>query len=76
MKSAPPFSESIIVLNPKIDSKGQRRLQCSLRSDDLFKHLAPDAPTGVQKEPSLWGIPFDTTVKSGPRTFAKETPQK
>ena len=71
MKSAPPFTESIIVVNPKIDSKGQRRLQCSLRSDDLYRHLAPDAPQGVQKTPSLWGVPFTATVTSGPRAFAK-----
>jgi hypothetical protein len=71
MKSAPPFTGSIIVVNPKIDSKGQRRLQCSLRSDDLYKHLAPDAPPGVQKQPALWGVPFPATVKSGPREFAK-----
>ena len=70
IKSAPPFTESVIVVNPKIDSSGQRRLQCSLRSDDLFKHLAPDAPTGIQTPPSLWGVPVTTTVTSGPRTFA------
>jgi hypothetical protein len=71
MKSAPPFTGSIIVVNPKIDSKGQRRLQCSLRSDDLYNYLAPDAPPGVQKQPALWGVPFPATVKSSPREFAK-----
>ncbi|HSI08390.1 MAG TPA: hypothetical protein VK985_07345 [Rariglobus sp.] len=71
MKSLPPFTEAVIEVNPKIDSKGQRRLQCSLRSDDLYKHLAPDAPTGVLKTPSLWGAPFPATVKSKPREFAK-----
>lgn len=69
MKSAPPFSESVIVLNPKIDSQGQRRLQCSLRSDDLFRYLASDAPQGAQKAPELWGVPFPGPVKSGPREF-------
>lgn len=69
IKSAPPFTEAVIVFNPKIDSKGQRRLQCSLRSDDLFKHLAPDAERGVQKTPALWGVPFIGNVTSGPRTF-------
>ena len=71
IKSAPPFTDAVIEVNPKIDSQGQRRLQCSLRSDDLFKHLAPDAPDGVQKTPSLWGVPFPAPVKSGPREFAK-----
>lgn len=70
IKDAPPFTEAVIVVNPKIDSKGQRRLQCSLRSDDLFKHLAPDDPQGVQKTPALWGVPFPSTVKSKPREFA------
>lgn len=71
MKSRPPFSEAVIVLNPKIDATGQRRLQCSLRSDDLYAHLAPDAPRGVQKTPSLWGVPFTARVPSPPRAFAK-----
>ncbi|MDF3057847.1 MAG: hypothetical protein K0R17_2062 [Rariglobus sp.] len=71
LKSAPPFTEAVIVVNPKIDSAGQRRLQCSLRSDDLFKHLAPGAEPGIQKTPSLWGVPFTATVTSGPRAFAK-----
>lgn len=71
IKDAPPFTEAVIVVNPKIDSKGQRRLQCSLRSDDLYQYLAPEAPTGVQKTPSLWGVPFPATVKSKAREFAK-----
>lgn len=71
VKNAPPFTEAVIAVNPKIDSQGQRRLQCSLRSDDLFKHLAPEAPAGVQKNPVLWGVPFTATVTSGPREFTK-----
>ncbi|CAM2869965.1 hypothetical protein [Rariglobus hedericola] len=71
IKTAPPFTGSVLVVNPKIDSSGQRRLQCSLRSDDLYKHLAPEAETGIQKTPALWGVPFETKVKSGPREFAK-----
>ena len=71
MKNLPPFTGAVIEVNPKIDSKGQRRLQCSLRSDDLYKHLAPGAPAGVLKTPELWGVPFPATVKSKPREFAK-----
>jgi hypothetical protein len=71
IKDAPPFTEAIIVVNPKIDSTGQRRLQCSLRSDDLFKHLCPETDAGVQKAPELWGVPFPATVKSGPREFRR-----
>lgn len=72
IKDAPPFTHAVIVMNPKIDSKGQRRLQCSLRSDDLYQHLAPEAHTGVQKTPSLWGVPFPATVKSRPREFSSK----
>jgi hypothetical protein len=71
IKDSPPFTEAVFVVNPKIDSKNQRRLQCSLRSDDLFAKLAPDAATGVQKTPALWGVPFPATVKSKPREFAR-----
>jgi hypothetical protein len=71
IKDAPPFTEAVIVVNPKIDSQGQRRLQCSLRSDDLYARLAPDAPTGVLKNPSLWGVPFPATLSSKPREFAR-----
>jgi hypothetical protein len=71
IKDAPPFTGAVIVVNPKIDAKGQRRLQCSLRSDDLFRLLAPEADPGVQKTPSLWGVPFPAAVKSGPREFAR-----
>lgn len=69
MKKAPPFNQSIIVLNPKIDSKTQRRLQCSLRFKDIFAHLAPDADPAPQALPKLWGVVFDATVTSGPRSF-------
>jgi hypothetical protein len=33
-------------VNPKIDAS-QRRLQCSLRFDDFFKHLAPGGVSGA-----------------------------
>lgn len=71
MKNSPPFSQSVIVLNPKIDSKNQRRLQCSLRFDDVFKHLVPGGNPAPQEQPALWGVPFPAPVASQPRTFAK-----
>ncbi len=71
IKNAPPFSESIIVFNPKIDSKTQRRLQCSLRFDDVFKHLVPGGNPTAQEVATLWGVPFPQTVASKPRTFSK-----
>jgi hypothetical protein len=71
IKNAPPFTQSVIVVNPKIDSKTQRRLQCSLRFADVFKHLAPEADPKPQERPALWGVPFPQTVASKPRAFAK-----
>lgn len=69
LKKQPPYNTSIITLNPKIDSKGQRRLQCSLSFTKVFKYLAPEADPGEQEPPSLWGVPFTATITSGPRTF-------
>ena len=71
IKNAPPFSESVNVFNPKIDSKSQRRLQCSLRFADVFKHLVPGSNPAVQETAALWGVPFPKTVASKPRAFAK-----
>lgn len=71
IKNAPPFTQSIIVVNPKIDSKTQRRLQCSVRFNDVFKHLVPGGNPAIQAQPALWGVPFPHTVTSGPRVFAK-----
>lgn len=69
MKKAPPFNESLIVLNPKIGSTGQRRLQCSLRFDHLFSLLAADADPAPQEPPTLWDIPFPGPVDSKARQF-------
>jgi hypothetical protein len=69
LKKKPPYNTSLITLNPKIDSKGQRRLQCSLSFSKVFQHLAPEADPGEQNPPSLWGVPFTNTITSGPRTF-------
>lgn len=56
MKNAPPFSEAIMQVNPRIDTHGQRRLHCSLRFADFFKHLAPGADPAPQDSPTLWGV--------------------
>jgi hypothetical protein len=72
MKSAPPFSEALLILNPKIGAgpRGQRRLQCSLRFDHLFDLLASDANRERTASPSLWGVPFPGPVSSTERTFS------
>ena len=69
MKKTHPFNTSIITLNPKIDSRGQRRLQCSLSFRKVFKYLAPEADPGIQTSPKLWGVPFTHVVESKPREF-------
>ena len=66
MKSRPPFTEAVIQVNPKIDGN-QRRLQCSLRFDDFFKHLAPAASPEPQKRPEVFGVPVPASFESAPR---------
>jgi hypothetical protein len=66
-KNAPPFNSAIIQVNPKIDAR-QRRLQCSIRFDDVFRHLAPDASAQRQTSPALWGVPFPGPIESPPRS--------
>ncbi len=67
IKRAPPFSQSTIEVNPKIDSRDQRRLQCSLRFTDVFKFLAPGADSSAQATPSLWGVVYPGPIDSKPR---------
>ncbi len=72
MKDRPPFSKAVFVLNPKIDEKGQRRLQCSLRYADALKHLAPGVSPEPDETPALWGVPFPGAVDSAPRRFSPD----
>ena len=69
IKNAPPFTKSIMQVNPKIDSSTQRRLQCSLRFDDVFKQLAPGAVQRPQDHPKLWGVEFPQPIASKAREF-------
>lgn len=69
MKNAPPFSEATFAINPKIDSRGQRRIQCSLRFADVFKFLAPESDAREQTPPALWGVEFPGPLDSPPRSF-------
>lgn len=67
MKNSPPFTEAVIQVNPKIGTDGQRRLQCSIRFADVFKHLAPGADPAPQERPVLWGVEFPGPIASPPR---------
>lgn len=66
IKNAPPFNQAVIQVNPKIDDR-QRRLQCSIRFADFFKHVAPDADPTPQAEAKLWGVAFTGLIDSPPR---------
>lgn len=69
-KNTAPFTEAIIQVNPKIDSRGQRRLQCSLRFADFFKYLAPDADSKPQVHPQLFGVEYPGPIPSKPRVLS------
>lgn len=73
MKKTAPFSTSIFTLNPKIDSKTQRRLQCSLSFAKVFKFLAPKNDPAAQKNPLLWGVPVELEIESKPRGSETKT---
>lgn len=75
MKRRPPFSRAVFVLNPKLDSKGQRRLQCSLRYADVFTYLAPGVSPEQEENPELWGVAFPGPIKSGQRQFTDHSAQ-
>ena len=72
MKKQAPFKDSLIVLNPKIGSTGQRRLQCSLRFDHVFEILATHAEPEAVPEPVLWDVPFPGPVTSAARSFTPD----
>ncbi|MGI8605017.1 MAG: hypothetical protein ACR2OZ_18760 [Verrucomicrobiales bacterium] len=72
LKQQRPYPQAIIRLNPKIDLQ-QRRLQCSLRFDDFFEHLAPGADRGKQAAPTLFGVRVPSRWNSPPRTFKAST---
>ncbi len=71
MKSRPPFTQAIMQVNPKIDAKGQRRLQCSIRFNEFFTHLCPGIDPAPEEKPSLFGEPFPHTLLSPQRSFSK-----
>ena len=72
IKSAPPFTKTIMTVNPKIDTHTQRRLQCSLHFDDVFKHLAPGFNPRPMEHPMLWGVEFPQPIASKPREFSRD----
>ncbi|MFQ3578050.1 MAG: hypothetical protein SNJ52_03450 [Verrucomicrobiia bacterium] len=72
IKSLSPFREAIITVNPKIDSKGQRRLQCSLSFSRFFQVLAAGFSEEQEEAPMLWGVPVPNRFLSTPRGGQEE----
>lgn len=62
-----PFTDSVFRANPKIDSKVQRRLQCSLTQENFFKHLAPKISGDKEDAPTLWGHAIPPFLPGRPR---------
>lgn len=71
IKSVPPFTRAIITVNPKIDERSQRRLQCSLSFRNVFKHLAPQADPKPHETPRLFGVSAPGPFLSPPRNLER-----
>ena len=76
IKSASPFADVAITLNPKIDSKVQRRLQCSISFKLMFDRLVPGANGGKIENPELFGVKVMKPFPSGPRKFHRNSRKK
>ncbi len=66
-RNTPEVKTSRIVVNPKIDSKTQRRIQCSLPFSEFWRQ-AGRQPQRCD-HPSLFGFDFPNPVVSSARTF-------
>lgn len=64
------ISGSRIVINPKIDSKKQRRVQCSLPFHVFWDAVGRKAE--IHDSPLLFGLPFDNPVISSSRSFNQD----
>ena len=73
LKTQAPFRDATIGLNPKIDAR-QRRLQCSLRFAEFFRHLAPGADRSRTTTPKLFGVALPGEWASPPRPATKAKP--
>jgi len=66
-KEAVKVSNSQIVVNPKIDSKSQRRIQCSLPFAVFWRSVG--RPAQREDSPTLFGREFPNPINSPSRTF-------
>lgn len=65
-KKLPPFTESVIQINPKID-KSQRRLQCSISFERLYDAFVPGADRQRLESAEVFGQPIPSISDSPPR---------
>lgn len=66
-RSTTEVKSAQLIINPKIDSKTQRRIQCSMPFVTFWR-LAGRIPT-PQDAPTLFGVPFSNPIQSKARTF-------
>lgn len=66
-KSIAEAQTAQLIINPKIDSKTQRRIQCSMPFSTLWR-IAGRTPV-PQDAPALFGAPFPNPIRSSARTF-------
>ncbi|MBV9657893.1 MAG: hypothetical protein JO295_07265 [Verrucomicrobia bacterium] len=66
-KRQPSVRTTTLVINPKIDSKIQRRIQCSLPNKSFWQ-VAGRKPQ-KQDKPELWNEIFPNPIKSSARIF-------
>jgi hypothetical protein len=71
-KRQPLVRTASLVINPKIDTKTQRRIQCSV-PNPFFWRVAGREPRR-NDAPALWGIVFPNPVISSARTFNSRRP--
>lgn len=70
MKSNSPFNSAKMVLNPKIDSGSQRRLQCSLPFKTFWNDVAKKEPLEMNPV-TLFGQPVPNLTFSPSRKFKR-----
>ncbi len=68
-EAAEQYPDTKIVINPKIDSKKQRRIQCSLPFEIFWNCVGRDARKA--EYPELFGKKFPNPIISSPRKFSQ-----
>ena len=72
LKAKSPYKDCNITLNPKIDSKSQRRLQCSIGFKLYFDKISTQTNSDKLENPVLWGKEVPKPWESKSRTFKEK----